>query len=119
MQYLDFLKALLALGPKLPEVFSRVQRIIAEVMELVAIVRGPSPNDGGLEHVGYTEALVDGKPVTAEILDAEREVLALTTGAGEGSEALFDGTALRRLFAFAAANPQLLALLVSLLKGGA
>ena len=54
--------------------------------------------------------------VSAEEAELEAQVAAAIVG--QGSMAAFDGTLLRRAFAFLKEHPELLTLLLSLLKGG-
>lgn len=105
MAYLDWLKLLLALGPKLPEVFASVQRLIAEFRVLLGLIRPhASPEPGHLELVSVT-------PDEAEL---EAQVAAALVP--EGTLAAFDGTLLRRVYTFLREHPELAAVLVTLLK---
>lgn len=110
MSYLSLLKALLALGPKLPEAFQRIQRIIAEVQELWGIVKPQLEDDAStLQIVDDTEL----EPSDEEAA-AEAEVFAALTPSG--SLALGDGAILRKLFGALASNPELWALIIGLLS---
>jgi hypothetical protein len=105
MSYLTLLKAFLSLGPRLPEVFQRVQRIVAEVQELWEILK-PADESGVLKVTAEFEP-------SAEELAAEAEVYAALTP--EGSLALGDGAVLRKVFTALASNPQLWSLVIGLL----
>lgn len=100
--YADLLKILLSLGPKLPEIWTKLTAIWALVQEVLAIVR-PAAQPGTL-------AIVD---VTADEAALESQVALAIAGPG----AAFDGSLLRRLFAFARDNPEFMAFLISLLRG--
>jgi hypothetical protein len=104
MNYLDFLKLLIALGPKLPEVMAHVQHIVSDVQAIVALVSGKEPLFGATAiELNATEQAAEG------------EVLAAMAGSGE-TFAAFDGTLIRRAFEFIKANPELLQLILALLK---
>lgn len=126
MNYLAFLQALLALGPKLPKVIEYIQHIISDVKEIIALLQ---PGPFAAERVAQTTALVDGVAVNAEVLAEETKVLALlprevvsesnrevfASADGESLRGIGDGTFLRMIFAFVQAHPELLTLLLSLL----
>jgi hypothetical protein len=105
MTYLDFLRKLLALGPKLPDVFESVQRIIAEVQTILRLVKGEEPLFG--------ESPME---LNATEQAAEGEVLAAMAGSSETFGGIGDGAILRSIFAFLQANPELLQLILTLLK---
>jgi hypothetical protein len=104
MNYLALLKLFLALGPKLPAVWLEVQKIIAAAQAIFGIVK-PAVETGG------TLEAIDLSPDEAEAEAAVAYILA-------GPNAAFDGAILRRVFAFAKANPWLMDALAALLKGG-
>jgi hypothetical protein len=106
MNYLDFLQTLIDLGTaKLPLALEFVQKEEALILEYkdkglftLAISHGAEPEPDG------------------ECLDKEGEVLAVLSGGGHAAGAIGDGTLLRSLFAFISAHPELITLLLSLLK---
>lgn len=101
MNYLTFLKFLIALGPKLALLWPHIQAILTAVREIGTILGTTEPPPGDL-------ALTE---VSAEECACESQVVAqLTT-----DTALFDGSVLRGVFAFLKANPELLAVLIGLL----
>lgn len=102
MQYLDFLKALLALGPKLPAILALVEHIVADVQEIISLVSGGP------------FAAAPRAVVTSEEMAAENEIVAAITAGGE-SRGIGDGTFLRAIWAFIESHPELLTLILSLL----
>ena len=105
MSYQDLLKALLALGPKLPEAFARLQHIVAECQELAAFLSGK-------------EAVFGAQPMELTVAEQslESEVCAALAGVDEGKfGAIGDGTLLRTLFTVIRDNPDLLKLVIALL----
>ena len=104
MSYLDFLKALAALGSKLPQVFALVQHIADDVRQLIDLVRGPQPLKSGEFNA------------TADEAAAEQEVLGLINTDRVAFGAIGDGAILRALWQFINAHPELLTLLLLLLK---
>ena len=104
MSYQDFLKALIALGPKLPTVWAEIEKMIAAVKAIAGIVQPAAAAAGALE-------LNEISPDEAEAEAAVACILA-------GPNAAFDGAILRGLYGFAKANPWLLDALLALLKGG-
>lgn len=99
--YLDFLKFLVALGPKFPQILLIVQDIVAKVQEAIAVIKGPQPLNA-----------VDFDVCEAEI---EQEQVLIGMCAGDGVAAIGDGTLLRSLWAFLNANPALMTLILSLI----
>lgn len=105
MSYADWLKALIALGPKLPEVMALVQHIVSDVQAIVAIVSGKEPLFGAMP-----------MELTAAEQSLESEACAALAGVEEGKfGAIGDGTLLRTLFTFIKENPALMQLILSLL----
>lgn len=104
--YKDFLLALLAIGPRLPKIWDELQAIVAHVQALIGLVMPPdkTPAAGTLSIVQPT-------------LD-ETELESTIAYKLAGPTAAFDGSILRGVFAFLRDNPQLLTLIMSLLKGG-
>lgn len=118
--YAQFLSLLLSLGPKLQTLWPLIQGWIAATTALIGGIKGlipeatatpAMPSPGVL---AITNAMVDGVPVTAEVLDKESQVAALIAG----PNAAFDGSILRGIFQFVQAHPESLTLLLTLLKGG-
>jgi hypothetical protein len=103
MNYLSFLKLLIALGPKLPQVMVLVQHIVSDVQEIVALLKPAT--FGAAEFV----------PNATE-QEAEGEVLAALAGSSETFAGIGDGAILRNIFAFLQAHPELLQLILTLLK---
>ena len=104
--YAQFLKLLLALGPKLPQVMALVQHIVSDVQELIALVKGTPALFGA-----------DSLELNAAEQCDEDAVLAALGGANEGTfGAIGDGTFLRAICQFVKNNPELLQLILSLLK---
>ncbi len=89
--YLKFLPWLIAFGKNLPAILDALE-------VLVNLLSPPPAEPGESGTLAMTEATIDGQSVTAEVLEAESQVLALTVP--EGSQALGDGTRLRRIFKF-------------------
>jgi hypothetical protein len=90
-QYLKFLPWLIAFGKNLPA--------ILDALETLLNLLSPEPvQPGESGTLAMTEATFDGECMTAEVLDAEAQVLALTVP--EGSQAIGDGSRLRRIFTF-------------------
>ena len=105
MSYQDLLKALIALGPKLPEAFARLQHIVAECQELAAFLSGK-------------EAIFGAQPMelTATEQSLESELCAALAGVEEDKfGAIGDGTLLRTLFTVIRENPDLFKLILGLL----
>jgi hypothetical protein len=96
VKYLNFLKVLIALGPKLPA-------ILAALQALIDAIGAVKPVEGGLEIV---------QP-TIEETEAEEQVACLVAGPAGA----FDGTRLRGIFAFLKAHPELLKALAGLFGG--
>ena len=105
MSYQDFLRALIALGPKLPEVMALVQHIVSDVQAIVAIVSGKEPLFGAAP-----------MELNATEQSLESEACAALAGVDEGKfGAIGDGTLLRTLFTVIRDNPELFKLIVGLL----
>lgn len=103
MDYLAFLKALIALGPKLPQVFDLIEHIIGDVQEIIALVQG-----------GPFASPAMSRSSTPEEAALENEVAAALSSDGN-MRAIGDGTFLRAIFAFLEAHPELLTLLLKVL----
>jgi len=103
--YADLLKTLLALGKNLPAAWAIIIVIFQKVQELLVLLR-PDESAGDLQLFQLSDEEVQ---LEAELSQAM---------VAEGSQALFDGSLLRQLWAFAKANPELLSWLLTLLKGG-
>jgi hypothetical protein len=109
--YIDLLTKLAAFGPKimliwplLLQVFALIQEIAAKLTEQGAVSGG-----GGLSVVTATTVCIDGKELTAEVLEAEEKLSqALTV---PGSQSLFDFTLLRNAWALAKLAPELMSFL--------
>ena len=101
--YLDFLKVLLTLGPKLPALLAQVQKIIAEVKTLIGLAV-PAESAG--------ELAVFAPDAEAETLEGQ----VAASLAAAGSQALFDGSVLRSAWTFINQHPELLSLLLGILS---
>jgi hypothetical protein len=104
VNYLDFLKALLALGPKLPAVFALIEHIVGDIQELIALVTG-----------GPFAAPCMSRSSTPEESTLENEVAAALVADGT-NRGIGDGTFLRAIWAFIESHPELVSLLLKLLK---
>lgn len=104
--YADLLKSLLALGKNLPAAWAIVLVIFQKVQELLVLLKPDEATGGELQLVEVTSQ------------EAELELQVAQAMVDEGSQALFDGSVLRQLWAFAKAHPDLVGWLLTLLKGG-
>lgn len=105
MNRLAFLTWLISLGPKLPQLFAELEKIVAAVTAIAGIVGKPAPDTGGLEVL----------ELSAEEQAAEAEVAALIAG----PTAAFDGSRIRALVKFYQDNKALFDFLFGLIgKGG-
>lgn len=109
--YAAFLAWLVSLGPKLQSGWVLIQAWIAATVAVVDWAKSlapagaaPQPTPGELSQFSLT--------ADEERMEAEAGVLIA------GGNAAFDGSILRKSWAFFQAHPELLTLLVSLLKGG-
>lgn len=103
--YLDFLKVLLSLGPKLQTLWPKIQAVITAVTDLVAHLKPEGAPADGLQLVS----------ATAEEAEAEAQIGARIVDGNP--QALFDGALLRQAWAYIKAHPETLAWLLSFLKG--
>ena len=110
MSYADLLKALIALGPKLPEAFARLQRIVAECQELAAFLSGKEAIFGAMP----MELTVAEQSLESEACEALTGVECESLEPGKFG-AIGDGTLLRTLFTVIRDNPDLLKLVIALL----
>ena len=85
MNYLAWLTWLASFSTKLPAIFAELEKIVAAVQAIIALTGGTVP-DESLEMVQVSSAEAE----------AETEVACLLAG----PNAAFDGTRLRKLFAF-------------------
>lgn len=107
--YAQFLALLLSLGPKLQTLWPKIQAVIASVTDLINTLKSLAP---AAEQP--TPGTLSQFSVMSDEAEAETKIamqLAGPTGA-------FDGTIFRGIWQFTQAHPELLTLLVSLLKGG-
>lgn len=98
-RYLELLNLLLAFGPKLPLILASIEKIVMTVMEEVGNIR---------DILGIAESFASHE-LSAEEAAAEQAVIAQAMGGAE----TFGGP-LQRILDFIRANPELIALLVSL-----
>ncbi len=103
MSYLTFLQKLLALGDKLPAIFAAVQKIVADVQALIALVSPPAA-DTGLQ---FTAVGADEEAAELKVAQAL---------AGDG--AFFDLATLRAVWDFCQKNPWVLELLTKIFAKG-
>lgn len=103
MTYLKFLQLLVALGPKFPALWVIVQEIVEKVQEAIRLITGAEPLFG----VPFAESSA------AEV--AEEAKLASLTQAS-GLQGAGERGTLRDIWTFIKENPELLALILSLLK---
>ena len=108
MSYLDFLKHLIALGPKFPQLLVILQEIVEKFQEAVSIITGQPLTFKGTDTASLK--------VSAEEIDKERQLTNIEVQAGETHGAIGDGMILRQLWAFLRENPELLTFVLSLLK---
>lgn len=110
MKYLDWLNFLISLGPKLPEAIRLIQHIVADCQELAALfgVKVAAPR------LGLAGLSLKEKAAQAKVLAK----LAPKTGVRPLAAATFSAGWLQAIWAFLQAHPELLTLLLSLLKKG-
>lgn len=102
--YLDFLKVLLKLGPKIPQAVALIEHIISDVQELIALVSGaPLMGSGGEMFVSADEAALEAD--VAEYFESAEPVY----GAGPLQ-------ILRDIYDFLQKNPQVAELILLILK---
>lgn len=108
MTYLKFLQALLALGPKLPSIMEKIQHIVEDVQEIIALLN-PGPFAAAAAEPSFS--------ASAKEEQVESEVMAALAPSGEPGtmKAIGDGAFLRAIWSFVQKNPELLSLLLSLL----
>ena len=100
MAYAEFLRKLLSLGPKLPEIIARIQDIIDNIEAIVVLVGG-----------GFSAAMAPADASDpGEVASLENEIATAVEGR---AGVISDG--MRRLFDFVKAHPELMTLLLSLL----
>lgn len=106
MSYLELLNLILSYGDKIPQIVAAVQKLLADAKALWELVKpaDAQPSAGDLQL--YV-------PSAAE-QQAEGEIAYAMSDAG--TQAAFDFTLLRGLFAFAKEHPELLALIWKLFK---
>ena len=121
MSYFDFLKMLLALGPKITQVWPHLQKIAADEMDalaeaqaIVALLQGSSPAPN---LVAMTIAKVNGEAITAEVLEVEARVVALVSSNTAGFDAASVIDLLKSAAAYLMAHPELWQLLLKLIGG--
>jgi hypothetical protein len=101
MTYAQFLYRLIALGPQIPEALARLERIIAEITELAAMFGSLFPQ----QVVDITDADLAAEDALAQAI------------ASPGTQAAFDGSKLRAIFAFLQSTGLLNILLAKALGG--
>ena len=112
VSYLDFLKLLLSLGPKLSVLLPDIQALVADFQKLFSDLGSlaPAPTPAGPSTLAVNE----------EEAEMERKIFAAMQKQGHVHASAFgDGSLLRGLFAFIKAHPELLTLLLGFLKPAA
>lgn len=104
LTYLDYLKALLALGAQLPKAWPLILALWQNLQALANLLHGEQPA-GNVSVLGES----------AEEQAAEKAVLQLMASAGQVQVMSFDR--LKGVFAWFQAHPQLEGLLISFLTG--
>lgn len=107
LSYLDFLKALLAAGPKLATLWPKITAAIEAVKALVLAVNELIPTStppGTLSMSGLTPAEAEAETQIAHVI--------------AGAQGAFDGTILRTVWEFLRSHPELLTWLLNLLSRG-
>ena len=101
MTYLEFLSWILSFGPKVPSLIASIQRVVMTIMEEAQNIRD-------ILGLKTPETFKIVAPTAAEAA-AEQEVIEAAMGGAE----TFGGP-LQRILDFIRANPELIALLLSL-----
>lgn len=105
MSYLEILRKLVKFGDKLPEVIEIIQRVGPDILRLIEI---------GKEAFGRGLAFTSAAPEPSELLEiAELEDSIAAKMTGEAYAA--NGERIKALLQFLAENPQVIAIILSLL----
>ncbi len=106
MNYAAFLKLLLALGPKIPQAVAIIEHIISDFQELIALVTGVIGPFGDEGPIFATDEEVALEAELAKFVDAE---------GGEYSAGPL--AFLREIWVFLQKHPELLSVILTILKG--
>jgi hypothetical protein len=116
MQYLEFLKLLLSLGPKLPALIDAWQKVIEAVAVAIQATQGILPTDSPL--TGRLTPLPLTAPLSEEEIDLEDDVASAFASCGPPNALTLPltGDRLRMLFQLIQLLPQLKALFEQLTR---
>lgn len=109
--YAAFLGWLVSLGPKLQSGWALIQAWIAATVAVVDWAKSLAP-------AGTVPPLQPGELSQFSLTNDERQMEASIGSVVAGENAAFDGSILRKAWAFFQSHPELLTLLISLAKGG-
>ena len=102
--YSDLLELLLKRGPRLPQAWEEIQKIIAAVQSLCDMFV-----------TGQTSPTFAAEPITSFDMELESQVLAQFSGVAHGAFGAPDFPRLREIFAFLREHPELWAALLKIL----
>lgn len=102
--YTDWLELLIKIGPKLPEAWEKIQAIITNARELLAMFS-----------TGQAPPVAFAMPLQSYEIELESKVLASFSGVPAGAYGAPDFPRLREVFQFLREHPELLKLLLTLL----
>lgn len=110
MQYLEFLKLLLSLGPKLPALIDAWQKVIEAIGTAIQATQAILPAETGI--TGHLQPLQLSAPLSSEELDLEEDLASAFTScvAPNAITMPLTGDRLRMLFQLVQLFPQLLQL---------
>lgn len=122
VSYLDFLAILAKLGSNLGPAIALIKAAVEDFqagyakLQKLAGLLVPKPADAS-GPVALTVASVDGVEITAEVLEAENHLLALSRQNGLHVSKLGDGTLLRPVFQFMKEHPEVMGAVLRMLLG--
>jgi len=122
VSYLDFLAILAKLGSNLGPAIALIKAAVEDFqagyakLQKLADLLVPKPADAS-GPVALTVASVDGVEITAEVLEAENKLLALSRQHGLHVSKLGDGTLLRPVFQFMKEHPEVMGAVLRMLLG--
>lgn len=122
VSYLDFLAILAKLGSNLGPAIALIKAAVEDFqagyakLQKLADLLVPKPADAS-GPVALTVASVDGVEITAEVLEAENHLLALSRQNGLHVSKLGDGTLLRPVFQFMKEHPEVMGAVLRMLLG--
>lgn len=121
VSYLDFLSLLAKLGSNLGPAIALIKGAVEDFqagwskLQKLSDLLKPAPE--GSAPVALTVASVSGIEITAEVLEAENNLLALSRQHGLHVSKLGDGTILRHVWQFVQEHPELMTTITRLLMG--